>query len=95
MRRDQHQGLVTLALEVLDCAAYASSTQIVATPAVRLALRVLLPYVHDRAGLLVFWERAQSRAPHPWDTCREAYQLVARTLRDAGWHAPATPGVGR
>ena len=86
--RSHHQKVITLALQVLDHAAYRSRTEAVATPAVRLALRVLLPYVADRAGLLAYWKGAQAPAPHPWQTCRHPYYLIARTLRDAGWDAP-------
>jgi hypothetical protein len=88
MRREQHQRLITLALKVLDVAAYHSRTERVAHPHVQLALRVLLPYVADRADLLAYWEKAQGPAPHPWDGCRGAYKGIAEALRANGWDAP-------
>lgn len=83
--------MITLALAVLNEAACRSSREPVRTPGVCLALRVLLPYVADRSGLLAFWECAASRAPHPRETYREPYYRIARGLRNAGWEAPPVP----
>lgn len=95
MKRESLQRVVTLALAVLDSAAYRSSTHRVDTVPVRLALAVLWCMVSDRRGLTKFWERAQrDGAPHPWDSCRHDYHAVAAASREAGWFAPVDHSTG-
>lgn len=47
--------LMNLALKVLDEAARRAKTEDVCTPAVRLALRVLRPFLADRELLVTYW----------------------------------------
>lgn len=95
MKRRSRQRVVTLALAVLDEAAYRSSTQRVDTLPVRLALAILWCMLSDRRGLATFWERAQrDRAPHPWDTCRQNYHAIAAACREDGWFAPVDHSTG-
>lgn len=82
------QRVVTLALQVLDQAAYLSRTEAVDTTEVRLALAALWCVLEDRRALLFYYERACAPSRHPWDTCREPYYHVAKALRNEGWDAP-------
>ena len=86
--RAHDQRLITAALVVLDDAAYRARTEAVAGPAVRLALRALMPYVADRSGLIAYWDAAQTRAPGCQGQCRHPYYMICAALRDRGWHAP-------
>ena len=88
MKRTSTQRVVTLALAVLDRAAYGSRTHRVDTEEVRLALAVLWCILRNRPALDAYWERAQAPTGHPWDSCRHGYYLIAKALRDEGWDAP-------
>lgn len=89
MNRASRQRVVTLALAVLNEAAYRSRTERVDTVPVRLALAILWCMLSNREGLKFYLERAQrERAPHPWETCREPYNHIAKACRDDGWDAP-------
>jgi hypothetical protein len=88
MKRASLQRIVTLALAVLDHAAYASRTHKVDTMEVRLALAVLWCVLSDRTGLEAYWTRAGNVSGHPWDTCRLPYYQIAKSCRDEGWDAP-------
>ena len=95
MKRASLQRVVTLALAVLNDAAYRSRTQRVDTLPVRLALAILWCMLSDRKQLSIFWERAQrDRAPHPWDTCRQQYHDIAAACRADGWFAPVDHSTG-
>ena len=52
--------LMNLALKVLKSAAYRGGTHVIATPEVRLALRVLYPYLGDDTLLRKFWTLASA-----------------------------------
>jgi hypothetical protein len=73
---------------VLDRAAYISRTHKVDTIEVRLALTALSCVLENRTGIMAYWNRANNVSGHPWESCREQYYLIAKTCRDAGWHAP-------
>ena len=88
MSTRRHQRVVTLALAVLDRAAYASRTQKVDTVEVRLALAALWCILPERSSLLAYWYRATNVSGHPWESCRLPYYQVAQALRDAGYDAP-------
>jgi hypothetical protein len=83
------QRVITLALIVLDKAAYASRTELVNTDDVRLALAALWCVLKNRAGLLHYWERAHTIQQFTGEpTCRDSYHLILKHLRDEGWGAP-------
>lgn len=86
--RRAQQRVVTLALEVLDRAAYRSSKHKVDTLEVRLALGALWLILREKAGIHAYWTRAQLGETKPWDTCRWPYYHIAKNLRDEGWDAP-------
>ena len=88
MGRQRDQRTITLALKILDHAAYGSRTHSVATVEVMLALTVLLRFVDDPAGLHEFWRMSQGASPHPWLSARQGYYMIAGALRRAGWDAP-------
>jgi hypothetical protein len=80
--------VVTLALQVLDRAAYRSRTHTIDTEEVRLALAVLWCIMRQRDALNAYWYRANNVSGHPWDSCRKSYYAIAATLRGEGWDAP-------
>lgn len=88
MNRTSIQRVVTLALAVLDKAAYTSRTQKVDTSEVRLALAALWCILAERAALDAYWHRATNVSGHPWEGCRESYYAIALALRKEGWAAP-------
>lgn len=88
VRRATVQRIVTLALAVLDRAAYGSRTHCVDTEEVRLALAALWLILRDRTGLLAYYEKARAPSGHPWESCRLAYYQIAAALRREGWDAP-------
>jgi hypothetical protein len=79
---------VTLALNVLDHAAYRSRTDKVDTTEVRLALAVLWCVLQERGALKDYWHSATNVSGHPWESCRHPYKLIAKACRDEGWDAP-------
>jgi len=68
-RRRNENVLINLALQILRDAAYRSSSQAVGTVEVRLALRVLSPFVRDQNTLIEFWRSATEEPRHPWTSC--------------------------
>ena len=82
------QRVVTLAVEVLDAAAYGSNTHKVNTTEVRLALAVLWCILREKRWLHEYWHKANNVSGHPWESCRKAHYGIKRSLRDEGWHAP-------
>ena len=86
--RKATQRLITLAMLILDRAAYASSGSKVDTAEVRLALTALWLVLRDRTCVQAFWEKACKPSVHPWEGCRDDWYGIAATLRSEGWHAP-------
>lgn len=88
MSRAAGQRVVTLALSILDHAAYRSRTDTVDSVEVRLAIGALWLILSDREPLKAYWHRATNVSPHPWESCRQPYYAVAAALRKEGWDAP-------
>ena len=88
MKPKAMQRTVTLAIQVLDEAAYASRTQKVDTLEVRLALAFLWCILRDRAALEAYWYKANNVSGHPWESCRQAHYGILTALRGEGWEAP-------
>ena len=81
--------LMNLALTVLHAASYRPKPEPIATPDVRLALRVLYPYVRNQAPLLRFWEQAESDRFHAWESCRTEFQAISAILVALGYAVDA------
>ena len=74
---------MNLALKVLKAAAYRAETSSIATPEVRLALRVLFPYLRDDALLRKFWELATIDRGIS-DSCHPTLARIAGLLQERG-----------
>jgi hypothetical protein len=81
--------LMNLALTVLHAASYRPKPEPIATPDVRLALRVLYPYLRDQGPLPRFWDKAASDRFHAWENCRTEFLVIAATLVDRGYAVDA------
>lgn len=81
LRRKRAQTiLMNLALSVLYEASYRSKDSPIATPEVRLALRVLYPFLHDQTDLRAYWDAASSPRDRPWEGCHNAYSRIVAAL---------------
>jgi hypothetical protein len=80
---------MNVALTVLHAASYRPKPEPIATTDVRLALRVLYPYLRDQAPLRQFWEHAASDRFHAWASCRTEFLVIAATLVDRGYAVDA------
>jgi len=87
-RNKATQRQITLAMLVLDDAAFKANTERSDTHAVRLALAVLWGIMRDRSALTEFLDKVTNVSPHPWEGAREAWYGIAATLREEGWYAP-------
>ncbi|MFK3888493.1 hypothetical protein [Sphingomonas sp. NPDC079357] len=76
--------VINLALTVLKDAACRVSQQDPATPAVRLALRVLRPYLADRTLLVRFWEEIVSAKTNPAHETHFAHGWIVAALLKRG-----------
>ncbi|MEG3176633.1 hypothetical protein U1872_10365 [Sphingomonas sp. RB3P16] len=76
--------LLNLALAVLHAAAYRPHGTAIATPDVRLALRVLYPYLRDDAPLRAYWAAAEAPRDTAWDSCHRPYAIIVAALLDRG-----------
>lgn len=77
--------LVRLSTDILCAAVGESPERKVDTPAVRLALRCLMPYCRNRKALVWYWESA--RDDHPIGRSQNifaAYNAIVRQLRRSG-----------
>lgn len=84
-RRKAHRSaLINLSLQILREAAQRSATETVGTLEVRLALRVLAPFVGDQRLLLEFWRAATIKPRHPWTSCHLPYRSIVHRLIDQG-----------
>jgi hypothetical protein len=88
VKRTSIQRIVTLALAVLDHAAYGANKQKRDTVEVRLALAVLWCILREHRWLDAYWQRANNISGVPWEGCRESYYGICKTCRDEGWEAP-------
>ena len=87
---------MNLALKVLKSAAYRADTQVISTPEVRLALRVLYPYLGDDTLLRKFWALATADRGIS-DTCHPTVARIVGMLIERGHAVEAkflgTPGA--
>ncbi|RUN76509.1 hypothetical protein EJC47_11095 [Sphingomonas sp. TF3] len=81
--------LMNLALRVLKDAAYRPNSEAMATTDVRLALRVLYPYMGSRDTLTRYWDIAVSSRFHAWQNCHNEFAVIAATLVDRGYAVDA------
>ena len=80
--------LMNLALAVLKTAAYRADTHPIATTEVRLALRVLYPYLGDDTLLRRFWGMATMERGIS-DTCHPTVARIVGALRERGYAVEA------
>ncbi|MEG8040480.1 hypothetical protein QP166_14435 [Sphingomonas sp. LR60] len=76
--------VINLALTVLKDAACCASQHDASTPAVRLALRVLRPFLTDRTLLVRFWEEAVSAKTNPAHETHFAHGWIVAALIKRG-----------
>jgi hypothetical protein len=76
--------VINLALTVLKDAACRASQHDPGTSAVRLALRVLRPFLHDRTLLVRFWEEAVSAKTNPAHETHFAHGWIVAALIQRG-----------
>ncbi|WP_140847328.1 hypothetical protein [Sphingomonas glacialis] len=76
--------LMNLALSVLHAASYREKDVPIATPDVRLALRVLYPYLRDETHLRSYWAAAVAPRDHAWDSCHRPYEAIVAALLKCG-----------
>lgn len=75
---------MNLALKVLHSAAYGARTADIDTPAVRLALRVLRPYLPDRTLLVRFWDEAKAAKGQALSEAVMAHGWIVQALVEQG-----------
>lgn len=80
--------LMNLALKVLKTAAYRADTQAIDTPEVRLALRVLYPYLGDDTLLQKFWALATADRGLS-DSCHPTVARLVGMLMERGYAVEA------
>ncbi|VXD00595.1 hypothetical protein [Sphingomonas sp. 8AM] len=76
--------VINLALTVLKDAACRANQQDVATPAVRLALRVLRPFLAERTLLVRFWDEANGAKRNPAHETHFAHGWIVAALVKRG-----------
>ncbi|MHA6723797.1 hypothetical protein [Sphingomonas sp. RS2018] len=79
-QRAHRHALINLALQILQAAAYQSSSKAVGTIEVRLALHVLRPFVRDPKLLTKYWTAATLEPRHPWTSCHRSYRAIVERL---------------
>lgn len=85
LRRKRAQTLLmNLALSVLYAASYRGAGVSIATPEVRLALRVLYPFLRDQTDLRAYWDAASAPRDRPWESCHNAYSRIVAGLLEKG-----------
>jgi hypothetical protein len=77
--------LMNVALQVLSEAAQRAQGERMATPSVRLALRVLHPFVGDQAMLAMFWNEVTSDEQRPWSGARQSLRWIIKRLIERGY----------
>lgn len=80
---------MNLALRVLKDASYRPHDVPIATSDVRLALRVLFPYMGSRDTLTRYRKIAASPRFHAWENCHNEFAVIAATLVDRGYAVDA------
>lgn len=76
--------LMNLALSVLHSAAYGARQNDIDTPAVRLALRVLRPFLLDRTLLVRFWDESKAAKGQAISYAVTAHGWIAQELVKRG-----------
>lgn len=84
-RRRWENTLINLALEILDEAARQARKGTVGTPEVRLALRVLHPFLRDENLLREFWRGATEEPRPAWNGCNLPFRWIATKLIERGY----------
>lgn len=102
MLRHHESIIINLALQVLQKAANsragADQAALSQLP-VRLALRVLMPFVVNKVPLGEFWTEFTKGQKYAWESCHPAYGRIKASLEEAGWqvaeedHPPPAPPV--
>lgn len=76
--------IINLALSVLHHAAYGARRDDIDTPAVRLALRVLRPFLPDRTLLVRFWQEGKAAKGQALSDAVHAHNWIAQALVKQG-----------
>lgn len=76
--------LMNLALTVLEDAAQRACAEDVCTPAVKLALRVLRPFLADRTLLIKFWTEASAPKDRSYNHAHLALRWIVTQLVERG-----------
>lgn len=84
-RRRAETALINLALEVLHRAAARPTVGAVGTVEVRLALRVLHPFLRDVSLLQEYWRNATEEPRKAWSSCQLPYRWIAAKLVERGY----------
>jgi rRNA maturation protein Nop10 len=84
-RRRAQNTLINLALEVLNEAARESKKGTVGTPEVRLALRVLHPFLRDENLLREYWREATEEPRRAWTGCHLPFRWIVTGLVERGF----------
>lgn len=84
-QRRAENVLINLALQVLHDAAWLSTKGPVETPAVRLALRVLHPFLRDENLLREYWRGATEEPRRPWTSCHLPFRWIVTKLIERGY----------
>ncbi|MEH3105496.1 MAG: hypothetical protein PGN12_16545 [Sphingomonas phyllosphaerae] len=77
--------LINLALKVLHHAAYGARRDDIDTPAVRLALRVLRPFLPDRTLLIRYWDEGKAAKGQALSDAVHAHNWIVQALVTRGY----------
>ncbi|MEG3182146.1 hypothetical protein [Sphingomonas sp. LT1P40] len=83
--RHHESIIINLALQVLHEATYATGGGVLGRLPVRLALRVLMPFVKERTPLTDFWTEFTKGNRLAWEGCHIPYGAIKASLEGAGW----------
>ena len=84
-RRRAENILINLALHILDDAARRSTVGAVGSVEVRLAQRVLDPFVADRNLMLEYWREATEMPRMGWSSCHLPLRWIVKRLVERGY----------
>ncbi|MDH7973894.1 hypothetical protein QH494_17015 [Sphingomonas sp. AR_OL41] len=84
-RRRAENILINLALHILADAARRSTVGAVGSIEVRLALRVLDPFVADRNLMLEYWREATEMPRKGWSSCHLPLRWIVKRLVERGY----------
>jgi hypothetical protein len=90
LRRERAEAmLINLALHILAEAARRSTQGTVGTIEVRLALRVLHPFLRDENLLREYWRNAVEEPRQGWSSCHLPYRWIVTRLVEKGYAVEA------